>query len=122
MEITARSFWTLVHGMGFGALYLLAFSGAIALLCLHSSSNAHAHSATRSDRVLGIYLTVMAALAWLTVLSGTYIVYPWHRATLPLAWPISQPFRARFYCRIRRQNSGTRSEWSGKSTLPGWRR
>jgi hypothetical protein len=83
MEITARSFWTLVHGMGFGALYLLAFSGAIALLCLHSSSNAHAHSATRSDRVLGIYLTVMAALAWLTVLSGTYIVYPWHRATPP---------------------------------------
>ena len=83
MEITARSFWTLVHGMGFGALYLLAFSGAIALLYLRSSSNAQAHSAPVADRVLGVYLTVMAALAWLTVLSGTYIVYPWYRATPP---------------------------------------
>jgi len=24
MEITTRSLWTLIHGMGFGALYLLA--------------------------------------------------------------------------------------------------
>ena len=29
MEITARGLWTLVHGMGFGALYLLACSGAL---------------------------------------------------------------------------------------------
>jgi len=29
MEITARSLWTLIHGMGFGALYLLACSGAL---------------------------------------------------------------------------------------------
>jgi hypothetical protein len=29
MEITTRSLWTLIHGMGFGALYLLASSGAI---------------------------------------------------------------------------------------------
>jgi hypothetical protein len=26
----------------------------------------------------------MAALAWLTVLSGTYIVYPWYRAAPPV--------------------------------------
>ena len=29
MEITPRGLWTLVHGMGFGALYLLACSGAL---------------------------------------------------------------------------------------------
>ena len=28
MEITERSLWTMIHGMGFGALYLLACSGA----------------------------------------------------------------------------------------------
>ena len=28
MEITERSLRTLIHGMGFGALYLLACSGA----------------------------------------------------------------------------------------------
>ena len=29
MEITTRGLWTLLHGMGFGALYLLACSGAL---------------------------------------------------------------------------------------------
>ena len=29
------------------------------------------------------YLISMAALAWLTVLSGTYLVYPWYRAIPP---------------------------------------
>ena len=29
MEITTRSLWTLIHGMGFGALYLMACSGAL---------------------------------------------------------------------------------------------
>ena len=81
MEITTRSLWTLVHGMGFGALYLLACSGSIVLLSLRSTTNAH--STPGGDRVLGIYLTVMAALAWLTVLSGTYIIYPWSRAAPP---------------------------------------
>ena len=81
MEITTRSLWTLVHGMGFGALYLLACSGAIVLLFLRSATNAH--STPKGDRVLGIYLTVMAAVAWLTVLSGTYIIYPWYRAAPP---------------------------------------
>jgi hypothetical protein len=82
MEITARSFWTLIHGMGFGALYLLAGSGAIALLYRRFSADAPG-TTPQSDRFLGVYLATMAALAWLTVLTGTYIIYPWYRATPP---------------------------------------
>ncbi len=29
MEITWRALWTMIHGMGFGTLYLLACSGAM---------------------------------------------------------------------------------------------
>ena len=85
MEITSRSLWTLVHGMGFGALYLLACSGALVLLYLRFSADAQiqTHPSAASDHFLGIYLTAMAALAWLTVLSGTYIIYPWYRAAAP---------------------------------------
>jgi hypothetical protein len=83
MEITTRSLWTLVHGMGFGALYLLAGSGAIVLLYLRSSTEAQTQAPPASDRLLGIYLAVMAALAWLAVLTGTYIIYPWYRAAPP---------------------------------------
>ena len=83
MEITSHSLWTLVHGMGFGALYLLAGSGAIATLYVRYSTNSQSHSFQGRDRLLAFYLTAMAALAWLTVLSGTYIIYPWYRAAAP---------------------------------------
>jgi hypothetical protein len=69
--------------MGFGALYLLAGSGAIVALYQRYSINAPLQSEPASNRYLGIYLCVMAALAWLTVLTGTYIIYPWYRATPP---------------------------------------
>jgi hypothetical protein len=92
MEITSRSFWTLVHGMGFGALYLLACSGALALLYLRFSTNVQTHASPVSDRLLGIYLTAMAALAWLAVLSGTYIVYPWYRAATPVGTANLTPY------------------------------
>jgi hypothetical protein len=83
MEFTTRSLWTLIHGMGFGALYLLAGSGAIVALSSRYGTDASSQSVTGGDRFLGIYLAVMAALSWLTVLTGTYIIYPWYRATPP---------------------------------------
>jgi hypothetical protein len=83
MEITTRSLWTLMHGMGFGALYLLASSGAIVALYRRYGTDAPSQSLTGGDRFLGIYFAVMAALAWLTVLTGTYIIYPWYRAAAP---------------------------------------
>jgi hypothetical protein len=69
--------------MGFGALYLLAGSGALVLLYHRSSVDDPIENAPKTDHVLGVYLTVMAVLGWLTVLTGTYIIYPWYRATPP---------------------------------------
>jgi hypothetical protein len=83
MEFTTRSLWTLIHGMGFGALYLLAGSGAMVALYRRNLTDSSSQSAPGGDRFLGIYLAVMAALSWLTVLTGTYIIYPWYRATPP---------------------------------------
>ncbi|HEV2485322.1 MAG TPA: hypothetical protein VGT08_07300 [Terracidiphilus sp.] len=83
MEITLRSLLTLVHGMGFGALYLLACSGAIVELYRRYSPTAQAPVSSRDEAFLRIYLVVMATLAWLTVLTGAYIIYPWYRAAAP---------------------------------------
>jgi hypothetical protein len=82
MEFTARGLWTLIHGMGFGGLYLLACGGAIVELGRRYAPSA-APVTSGDERFLRIYLAGMAALAWLTVLTGTYIVYPWYRATPP---------------------------------------
>lgn len=83
MEMTTRALWTLLHGMGFGGLYLLACSGALVEIWRRFSPAEQAPITSRDETFLRIYLDVMALLAWLAVLSGAYIVYPWYRATPP---------------------------------------
>ncbi|MGA3334432.1 MAG: hypothetical protein ABSC62_09750 [Terracidiphilus sp.] len=83
MEITVRSLWTMIHGMGFGALYLMACSGALVELHRRYSSHSQAPVTARDETFLRVYLAAMAALAWLAVLTGAYIIYPWYRAVPP---------------------------------------
>lgn len=83
MEISARSLWTLLHGVGFGALYLLACSGALLELYRITSSTPAPESTPAQERFLKVYLLTMTALAWGAVLSGTYGIYPWYRAAPP---------------------------------------
>jgi hypothetical protein len=79
MNITFRSLITILHGMGFGALFLLAFSGAFFELVRIGQGS----TAPSGERATRIYLLTMMLLAWLTVLSGAYIIYPWYRAIAP---------------------------------------
>ena len=83
MEITVRGLWTLVHGMGFGALYLLACSGALIELYRFTTSSAPVGETARGERFLKLYLVTMVVLAWTAVLTGAYVIYPWYRADLP---------------------------------------
>ncbi|MDG4896573.1 hypothetical protein P9272_23690 [Mesorhizobium sp. WSM4976] len=82
MEITTRDLMTVLHGMGFGALFMLAFSGAIAGLYRMSAPGAPPMS-TREQSLLNFWLIAMVVLSWLTVFSGAYGVYPWYRAVPP---------------------------------------
>ena len=84
MEISLRDLITVFHGMGFGALFMLAFSGALAELFRMSAPGSPAAPPSPTEhRLLMFYLSVMVILAWATVLSGAYLVYPWYRATPP---------------------------------------
>jgi hypothetical protein len=83
MEFTTRSLLTLIHGMGFGALYLFACSGALVELHRRYGSPLKPAIEFEDEKFLRIYLTVMAVLAWLAVLTGAYVVYPWYRAVPP---------------------------------------
>jgi hypothetical protein len=83
MDITTRAVWTLIHGMGFGGLYLLACTGAIVELWRRYSPAASGPLGERDEAFLRAWLTSMAVLAWLAVLSGAYIIYPWYRAIPP---------------------------------------
>jgi hypothetical protein len=83
METSAHALWTLIHGMGFGALYLLACSGATVELWRHYGRATGVPVNARDEAFLRVYLGAMALLAWLAVLSGAYIIYPWYRAAAP---------------------------------------
>ena len=83
MEITTRALWTLLHGMGFGALYLLACSGALVWVYQFTNPSTPSESTLGQGRFVRIYLITMVVLAWAAVLSGAYVIYPWYRAAPP---------------------------------------
>lgn len=83
MEITTRDLWTVFHGMGLGALFMLAFSGAVAELYRLSAPGVPAQLGAQERNLLNFHLVAMVILAWLAVLTGAYIVYPWYRAVPP---------------------------------------
>ncbi len=62
---------------------MLAFSGALVELYRISAPGAPSQISAAGQRVLGFYLAAMVILAWLTVLTGTYQIYPWYRAVPP---------------------------------------
>ncbi len=90
MALSGRELWTVLHGMIFGALFLLAFAGGLAgLYSLRPELVTVEGIRERMHRLLaGTWL--MALIAWVTVISGSYIVYPWYRATPAGGAPLSQ--------------------------------
>jgi hypothetical protein len=83
VSFTNHEWWALIHGMGFGALFLLAFAGGLAeLYGLRPTMITRAGVVARMRR-LRIGITAMAIAAWGTVLTGTWIVYPWYREKTP---------------------------------------
>jgi hypothetical protein len=69
--------------MGFGALYLLACSGGFIEIYRFTTSATPVGETAREERFLRLYLIAMVALAWATVLTGAYAIYPWYRAAPP---------------------------------------
>jgi len=82
MEFTNRETWTLIHGLILGTFFLLAFAGGLAgLWSLRTEYVTPAGIGERLRR-LKIGTTAMAIAAWATVITGTWIVYPWYRESL----------------------------------------
>jgi uncharacterized membrane protein len=69
--------------MGFGALYLMACSFAIFELYRRYKPHSLEPISTGDEVFLSRWLVAMSVVAWITVLTGAYLIYPWYRA-LPL--------------------------------------
>jgi hypothetical protein len=90
MGLTEHELLTIVHGMGFGAAFLLIYAGALEGLWSLRPEGPAGISIVAPPRRLRVAVCGMAALAWLTVLSGLYVVYPLYHAAPPPGAALSQ--------------------------------
>src|SRR5687768_5353529 len=81
MLFSERSIWTMVHGIGLGGAALLGL--AAALFYLYASRPSLATGNEPGSRAFAYLTTVTAVTLWLTVIAGTYIIFPPYRATPP---------------------------------------
>jgi hypothetical protein len=82
MELSERETWTVIHGLLAGTLFLLAFAGGLAGMWSLRPGFLTPVAVKERLRRLYVGVWVMAAVSWITVISGTWIVYPWYRAAL----------------------------------------
>lgn len=83
MAFTVREFWAVLHGLLFGGLFLVAFAGGAAGIYSLRRSLVTTEGIRERLRRLRWGSVALAVAAWVTVISGTFIVYPWYRATPP---------------------------------------
>ncbi|MGO9410185.1 MAG: hypothetical protein ACLQCB_05460 [Spirochaetia bacterium] len=83
MAFSLREFWTAVHGMALGFGFILFFTAALALVLTLRPGFLTAQGVRLNVILLKIVGLVIGILSWLAVIVGTYIVYPWYRATPP---------------------------------------
>ena len=80
---TGRSIWTMVHGIALGGGAMMALFGTLLLIYARGAAREPGAEAAGPTRLVGLLSAAAAGLSWVTVLVGTYIVFPPYRATPP---------------------------------------
>jgi hypothetical protein len=80
MAMNGHEVWTVVHGMIFGFIFLLGFSGALYAIYSMKAEWLTAEGVTKTVKNIKVYLWLLAGSVWAAVFTGTFIVYPWYRA------------------------------------------
>jgi hypothetical protein len=83
MEMTGNEILTIIHGMVFGATFLLGFSAAVFAIYSMKPEWLTAEGLAKQVKIIQVYLWGLAISVWAAVLSGAYIVYPLYRITPP---------------------------------------
>ncbi|MEO6143510.1 MAG: hypothetical protein ABIP19_05970 [Dermatophilaceae bacterium] len=78
-----RESWIMIHGSVLGTLILLGFAGGLAGLIRLQPRKLSAGSVRGGVRGLKVAVVTMAVAVWGTVLTGTWVIYPWYREAIP---------------------------------------
>ena len=82
MLFTENNIWTMIHGIGLGGAAMMGLAAALFYLYAARGSDGSGDFRTASRALAGVTV-FSAATLWVTVLVGTYIVFPPYRATPP---------------------------------------
>lgn len=82
MLFSDRSLWTMAHGIVLGGGALMGLAAALFALCAAEPSEAP-DGGVHASRAFAALNVSTAVLLWLTVIVGTYVVFPPYRATPP---------------------------------------
>jgi hypothetical protein len=82
MLFSERSIWTMVHGIGLGGGALVGL--AAALFYFYAARSSDGAAAPPGSGALASATVLSAVLLWLTVIVGTYVIFPAYRV-IPLA-------------------------------------
>jgi len=83
MQLSDREIWAVIHGLILGTGFLLAFAGGLVGLWSLRLKYLTVEGVRERLPRLGLWTSLMAIVAWLTVFTGTWIVYPWYRDPAP---------------------------------------
>lgn len=84
---SARSDWTMIHGIVLGGGALLGLAAALfSLVTIRAANTADTVDGTAENqaRYLGAMLVLVALALWIAVVIGTYVIFPDYRATPPI--------------------------------------
>jgi hypothetical protein len=82
MLFSERSLWTMVHGIGLGGAALLGLGAAVFYLYAARPASDTTGNAIGS-RAFATATVFSAVMLWLTVIIGTYVIFPPYRASPP---------------------------------------
>ncbi len=91
MDMNLRETWTVVHGMVFGFIFLLGFSGALYMVYSMKPQMLTAEGLTKTANAAKVYVWGLAISVWAAVFTGAWSFTPGTGLSQPMEPPISPP-------------------------------
>jgi hypothetical protein len=84
MLFSDRSLWTMIHGIVLAGGALLALAAALfAMAAMMRSGDRFASAGDERSHAVAWLTAFIAVTLWITVLTGTYVIFPPYRAAAP---------------------------------------
>lgn len=83
MELSHKEIFGLIHGIALGSIFLISFGASLVWLRSYKKDFLTDKGLKIRNQRMRPAIWVLTVVCWLTVITGTFINYPWYRAIPP---------------------------------------